>query len=336
MKYLNNVFLIYSKKYKKKYYNKWKNYPLQKDYEIILDKMNNSHNTNKKIRYNSSGNFNKVNYPTKNPKTTLAQENFLSRQEVFSQRVKEHKQKNETRQEEELRLLYTFSPKVNTSTSFSKKNAIEYNNNVSPLMKENGGQNVRKSNPFDRLYKNSGIKAKKSNSLQFSSFSKLDNKKKRPKTSKRGHEKLYKDYKEYENKKKNLQKEIDMERGITFKPKCYTANSGYNVESNFEERNKKLIEDRNNFVFVYDYLRQCKFNEHVLGNGNKLLQNYLVKNNNDIENLIQSQRIANQMMMNNINYSNQQQEGEEEQGGDDEEEGEEEEQYQDNSKYNSD
>ena len=124
------------------------------------------------------------------------------------------------RQEEELRLLYTFSPKVNTSTSFSKKKAIEYNNNVSPLMKENGGQNVRKSNPFDRLYKNSGIKAKKSNSLQFSSFSKLDNKKKRPKTSKRGHEKLYKDYKEYENKKKNLQKEIDMERGITFKPKC--------------------------------------------------------------------------------------------------------------------
>ena len=102
-----------------------------------------------------------------------------------------------------------------------------------------------------------------------------------------------------------------MERGLTFKPKSFTSNSGYNVESNFEERNKKLLEDRNNFVFVYDYLRQCKFNEHVLGNGNKLLQNYLVKNNNDIENLIQSQRIANQMMMNNINYSNQQQEGEE-------------------------
>ena len=34
----------------------------------------------------------------------------------------------------------------------------------------------------------------------------------------------------------------------------------------------------------------------MLGNNNKLLQNYLVQNNNDIENLVQSQRIANQML----------------------------------------
>ena len=183
------------------------------------------------------------------------------------------------------------------------------NNSLSPISKVSNVSSVKKMNAFERLYKNS---PKKNKSLNQYNSNNYENK--RPKTTKKrkgGLEKLYKDYKEYENKKKNLQKEIDMERGLTFKPKSFTSNSGYNVESNFEERNKKLLEDRNNFVFVYDYLRQCKFNEHVLGNGNKLLKNYLVQNNNDIENLVLSQRIANEML---INENNNQEEGEAEEG----------------------
>ena len=77
-----------------------------------------------------------------------------------------------------------------------------------------------------------------------------------------------------------------MERGITFKPKSYTNKSkNYKIEGNFNERNKKLLEDRQNFAFVYDYLRQKKINENSIGGGypNQLIYNYL-QGNNDIKN----------------------------------------------------
>ena len=287
MKYLSSVFLIYQKKYKRKSFMKWKNNQLKKEYELLFDKINNS-------QYNIRSN--KVNYPTKNPKNSpIIQGDFLSRQELFSKRVKENKQKNENKQEEELRLLYTFSPKVNTSSSSTRKiNDRQTNHSLSPLTRV--PLNRRKEDPFERLYKNNTSRSKKT-ILQYNSTTNIRHRNK-PKTQKKkvSVDKLYQVYKEYANKKKELQKEIDKERGMTFKPKCYTSKSGYTVDANFEERNKKLLEDRNNFVFVYDYLRQCKFNEGVLGNNNKLLQNYLVQNNNDIENLVQSQRIANQML----------------------------------------
>ena len=316
MKYLTNVFQIYSKKYRKKGFNTWKAFLLKNDYDAILDKINSSsHFGAKKVRYNSA----RAN--DKKGNGDVANTNFLTRQEKLNQKAKENKQQVVNRQEEELKLLYTFSPKVNNSTSFTKKmqNDFMSNNSLSPISKVSNVSSVKKMNAFERLYKNS---PKKNKSLNQYNSNNYENK--RPKTTKKrkgGLEKLYKDYKEYENKKKNLQKEIDMERGLTFKPKSFTSNSGYNVESNFEERNKKLLEDRNNFVFVYDYLRQCKFNEHVLGNGNKLLKNYLVQNNNDIENLVLSQRIANEML---INENNNQEEGEAE-----------EEEHEENIAYNS-
>ena len=309
MKYLTNVFQIYSKKYRKKGFNKWKAFLLKKDYDAILDKINSSsHFGVKKVRYNSARTTDKkIN-------GDVANNNFLNRQEKLIQKAKENKQQVANRQEEELKLLYTFSPKVNNSTSFTKKlqNDFMSNNSLSPISKASNVSSVKKMNAFERLYKNSPKKNKSINQYN-SNINNYENK--RPKTTKKrkgGLEKLYKDYKEYENKKKNLQKEIDMERGLTFKPKSFTSNSGYNVESNFEERNRKLLEDRNNFVFVYDYLRQCKFNEHVLGNGNKLLKNYLVQNNNDIENLVLSQRIANEMLINNNNNNQEEEEAEEE------------------------
>ena len=119
----------------------------------------------------------------------------------------------------------------------------------------------------------------------------------RPKTAHSRHEQLYKHYKTLESKKRKLQKEIDTERGLTFKPFCYTSHSGYTIQSNFDERNKKLLEDRENFIFVFNYLRDRKHNDNLYGNGNKLLKDYAMKKDTDIENLIQNHRIANQMML---------------------------------------
>ena len=98
-------------------------------------------------------------------------------------------------------------------------------------------------------------------------------------------ERLYNDYSKMQRRKVELQKEIDYQRGITFKPKSYTTNSGYTIESNFGERNKKLLEERQNFAFVYDYLRQKKYNEGKIGKkSDDLLQNYLMNNNNKYTN----------------------------------------------------
>jgi hypothetical protein len=113
-------------------------------------------------------------------------------------------------------------------------------------------------------------------------------------------------YVDYANNKKILQKAIDEEMGITFKPKSFTSKSGYVVDSNFEDRNKKLIEDRNNFVFVYDYLRQSKFNENVYGNGNsnKLLKDYIQKNNKEGEHITKKQQLENNTKTTNEVKSN--------------------------------
>ena len=109
-------------------------------------------------------------------------------------------------------------------------------------------------------------------------------------------------------KKKMLQKTFDEEMGMTFKPKSFTSGSGYVVDSNFEDRNKKLIEDRNNFIFVYDYLRRSKFNEKVVGGSNdsKLLKEYLQKNNVEIESLMNkyadaAERFAREYNLTNVN-----------------------------------
>ena len=67
---------------------------------------------------------------------------------------------------------------------------------------------------------------------------------------------------------------------LIFKPKIFSDKSSIVIEEYFEERNKKLIEDRKNFAFIYDNLRQKEINEKNIGGGktNKLLQSHINKN----------------------------------------------------------
>ena len=341
LKYAYALFNLYNLHSKRTWINKWKAFSLKKDYDLIFDKINESNHYNnyhtgkynKKLNINNNTNNNAARLKSASPlknmnvhnnttstttNNTNQYDTFLNRQEKFSQRVKQKKQMNTNKIEEELHLLYTFSPKVNTRPLHSYNISTNTNNYVdrnipssNNLHTASNNMNMRsniercvsptvskKQSSFDRLYRNSSAKMKQKN-LSSKASNKSFNVKKAV-HSKAKIDKLHKDYKTYENKKKDLQKKIDEDMGITFKPKSFTANSGYVVDSNFEERNKKLIEDRNNFVFVYDYLRQCKFNEHVLGgsNSNKLLKEYIVKNNVEIENLMQKQSQANQMMVN--------------------------------------
>ena len=254
-------------------------------------------------------------------------DNFLNRQEQHTQRLKQNKTKQENLKEEEMHLIYTFNPKVNnastntnnnqgmyqinqyTTSPINNNNIISRNNNFSSnkLISITKSPNLSPKNytksSFDRLYRNNCSREQLPIKNGFLYNKNIKNNKSssdlktRPKTAFSRHEQLYKHYKTLENKKRKLQKEIDTERGLTFKPFCYTSHSGYTIQSNFDERNKKLLEDRENFVFVFNYLRDRKHNDNLYGNGNKMIKDYVIKKGSDIEHLIQNQRVANQMML---------------------------------------
>ena len=162
-----------------------------------------------------------------------------------------------------MQLLCSFSPKLNTNNPNIKSKYQLISNQKNERLKTSNSNNINNTNYNINNYNNN-------NSNRVTS----------PNNSKLISQRLYNEYTKIQNRKRELQKEIDNERGITFKPKSFTTNSGYNIESNFGERNKKLLEERQNFAFVYDYLRQKKYNEGKIGKkSNDLLSNYLLSNN---------------------------------------------------------
>ena len=183
-------------------------------------------------------------------------QNFIKRQNEYTKKVQENKEKAKNKSEEEIQLLCSFSPKLYENTIKVKS---RYNNNI--------------------------INTPKSSSKKKEKIKTLSRGKSCSNLTSEVTERLYNDFTKYKQKRIDLQKSIDNERGITFKPKSYTQNSGYLVEGNFGERNRKLLEDRQNFAFVYDYLRQKQINENSIGGGypNQLIYNYL-QGNNDIKN----------------------------------------------------
>ena len=276
-KLIINLFNIYSNKRLKKYFNFWKNNSLKntENYNFEYNTVRNplikynilKHSINQKRKSNISKSFiseslnrkkNKLKknstiaYNSLNISSNFSQ-SFIKRQNEYTKRVQENKEKVKNKSEEELRLLCSFSPQLNVNTLNVKS---RYNNNSS----------INSQKSFSQ-------KNEKKTLSQVKSFNNLTS---------AVTERLYNDFNKYKQKKKDLQKTIDNERGITFKPKSFTQNSGYFVESNFGDRNKKLLENRQNFAFVFDYLRQKKMNEDSIGGGftNQLLFNYLHRNNN--------------------------------------------------------
>ena len=310
-----NLFKKYNVNSKRKAFNKLKVVSIKKDtYDYDYNNNNKFNNNNnniqqrsnklsyKKPRYDNNNNNNNIETysPHKVSLSNYHLDSFLTRQERFSQRLKEKKDQHTSKIEEEMRLLYTFSPKVNNyplhtvnkSNNFISINDMNYSNHHDMMISnyndkgERERERERKQSAFDRLYKEGTSRIKERNLKDKEGYRSGNESKKV--VSKASINKMHKKYVDYEKKKKMLQKTFDEEMGITFKPKSFTVGSGYVVDSNFEDRNKKLIEDRNNFIFVYDYLRRSKFNEKVVGGSNdsKLLKEYLQKNNVEIESLM--------------------------------------------------
>ena len=294
-RFMSNVFKIYSNKKLKKCFEFWKKNSFNNFYEInnnineinemetnlknpisnfnLLKKIQNqkskklkSQKKNISKSFISDSNNTKPNkiktkknfistYNSLNNSTNCSQ-NFIKRQNEYTKKVQENKEKVKNKSEEELQLLCSFSPKLYENTIKVKS---RYNNNI--------------------------INTPKSSSKKKEKIKTLSRGKSCSNLTSEVTERLYNDFTKYKQKRIDLQKSIDNERGITFKPKSYTQNSGYLVEGNFGERNRKLLEDRQNFAFVYDYLRQKQINENSIGGGypNQLIYNYL-QGNNDIKN----------------------------------------------------
>lgn len=189
-------------------------------------------------------------------------ESFINRQEMYTRKQKEKKNKISSQTEEDLIAQCTFSPKV-----FSTKDQM------SP--------GVRNKKAVDRLLADSNRRNEIYFKKQYESNSKakVNSLGNNNTTNNKAINKLYQDAKEREVSMKTLQQQIDEERGITFKPVSFTKDSGYEVSTQFHERNKKLVDDRHNFVFVYDYLRQSKFNDNALYKKNQLIPKAIEINN---------------------------------------------------------
>lgn len=228
-----------------------------------IDKEQNAVNIQKSVKSPKISNLQKS---IKSPKVQSS--DFISRLKEFDEKRKEKKIDQEKRIDLEYNSLCPFSPKINIISN------NEYNSGNKELMSKS-------TNAFERLYRNKDYKAKKDKNLS-SSERPLS----KPTISLKTFEKMYNKHKEYQINKSILQKKIDNERGITYKPQSFTNNCGYEVKGNFEERNKKLIEDKQNFIFVYDYLRQKNYEENQFNYKSKEFnnQNYLSQYNDENKN----------------------------------------------------
>ena len=249
-KYTLRLLEIYDNKELKYYLKKWNKITFSKRKEIKnrnqLNNLNTDYsiksslnsNIRKKQKLFDKSNINKLISEKKKENEIIAND-FISRQEKYYQKLQKSREKAFTKNEEEMQLLCSFSPKLNTNNPNIKSKYQLISNQKNERLKTSNSNNINNTNYNINNYNNN-------NSNRVTS----------PNNSKLISQRLYNEYTKIQNRKRELQKEIDNERGITFKPKSFTTNSGYNIESNFGERNKKLLEERQNFAFVYDYLRQ--------------------------------------------------------------------------------
>ena len=279
-KFLNNLVNIYSKQKLNQYIEKWKKIDFVKIENTNLNN-NNIIEKKKDIKTNDNTYFKKISNEIRNKISNFKRDysnpkkinksynishnidkkikenktnNFIVRQIEYSKILKLKKELIHNQNEEEIINLCSFSPKLNT---------------ITPSIKSK----------YKKIIQNKPSQERK---RQISSSKKNNNN-----ISSKVSERLYNDYSKYKKKKNELIKEIDIERGITFKPKSYTNKSKYyKVEGNFDDRNKKLLEDRQNFAFVYDYLRQKEIDDNLVsgGKGFNLINNYImdskIKNKN--------------------------------------------------------
>lgn len=133
-------------------------------------------------------------------------DNFILRQQNFSKQHQKQHEKRLLQSEDEFSIICPFSPTLMTSNYFKGTD---------------GGAYSKGKTAYVRLYNDSRRRTEANSRRQYDLSNKSgSNVLKITKTSKKNNadETMYNYYKIYKNKKLVLQKNIDLERGITFKP----------------------------------------------------------------------------------------------------------------------
>ena len=159
--------------------------------------------------------------------------NFSLRMDKFNKLKEEKKIKLMKSIETENNTIYTFSPKLNVSHS---QNIINKNK-------------LKKVPVYERLYtKNKYLKRKiEETKIEHKSLS-INNKT----VDYQKIQKLYEEYKLQKQKRKNKQKLLDEEQGLTFNPLLINGNKYKDrITPGFFEREKKFVEEHENHINAY-------------------------------------------------------------------------------------
>ena len=207
-----------------------------KNLSSIFSRWKDSKYIRQKSGRNESAMKTKCNVSTVNQSYTsssIVQQDFMTRQKTFTDQVKKKKEQYLNDKENLNCELCPFTPTLITKSS-------KYTSN---------------KNPFKRLYEDSTRRTLENSKRQNKIMQDIKNQsswrsknatKAKSATKRILGEKLYNDYKVYLNKKKYLQKEIDNERGISFRPSTNHNNIKGNSKQMLTENN---IDDYNHILY---------------------------------------------------------------------------------------
>ena len=204
--------------------NKQKNnlFNLNDLYSINTVNKNNKNNNNySNTEYNN--NYSNSKHTTNN--NTILNQNFLTLLDKFQSKKEYDKKIVRSMNEDDVNINCTFTPNLSLTRKRNNK--------------------FRKKNESHKLY-----------SLDHPM--KIEEKPKKKVDNARMN-KLYNDFQRKNIINEKLKQNIDKENGITFSPKL-NVNSQYNkrIKDNFYERNQKLLEDRKDFVYGFNLLRDLQ------------------------------------------------------------------------------
>jgi hypothetical protein len=216
----------------------------------------NINNIHTPIIFNSNRLTNQQQLSTISKRTNSASqiETFLQRQEDFKHSKQRKLEKRLQLSETALDGIYTFSPNISSHFQHSYSDSLKATH--------------------IRLYEDSNVRKRKIQQKVSECGSTITSPKQKTKTIDKSQiEKLYNDYKLRKTRRKMLMDKVNCEEGITFKPVVHLSPSYLKrINGTFFERNRKSIENKQNFITTYNYLREMELMEMRQNNLTKYLK----------------------------------------------------------------
>jgi len=208
---------------------------------------------------------------------------FQDRQNNFSKSKSINRERIAKEIEKEINCKYTFSPKILKNEKYltTKSDQTEKSQEVNFTSYTYSANNTKsnyvinsnfeKTPVYLRLYQENTRRKnhnflKRSNENFSTEKKNLSHSRNSKNFSSHNHtlQNLYEDHKRNQVKKKKLERNFDEEQGITFKPKFISNNEKYLSEYNFDDRNKKLLDDKQNNIDYHNQMDERKFNDEHL------------------------------------------------------------------------